>query len=148
MDYHQERITKTARETSAIGEELARSIVAGAEDRRILCLYGELGSGKTTFTQGFARGLGIPSRLLSPTFIIVRRYGVPGNQLLYHIDLYRLGNEVATEELGLKEILTDPNVFVVIEWPEKLGSAQPQKRLDITFKTLEDGRHSIWIQKL
>lgn len=93
MDHDHKIITESAAETAKVGETLAHELTDGGSPSRILCLYGDLGSGKTTFTQGFARGLGITSRLLSPTFIIVRRYTIPGSEkFLYHIDLYRLRN--------------------------------------------------------
>lgn len=109
-----------------------------------MCLYGELGSGKTTFVQGFAKGLGIKARLLSPTFIIVRRYIVPKEFFFYHIDLYRINQPREIEELGLSEIFSDPNAYVVIEWAQKLASL-PKNRLDIHFSVQEDGKHNITI---
>lgn len=123
-----------------MGEKLARTVRGGD----ILCLYGELGSGKTTFTQGFAKGLGITTRLLSPTFIIVRRYQIPlSEKFLYHIDLYRLKNIDDLKELGLSEIFTDPNAYVVVEWAEKLGELQPHRRVDIHFTTEKYGKHKL-----
>lgn len=131
-------VTTSAKETQKIGAELAKR---GA---RIVCLYGELGSGKTTFTQGFAKGLGITSRLLSPTFIIVRRYDIPkSNKLLYHIDLYRVST---FEGLGLAEIFADENAIVVIEWAERLGDILPENRTDIHFSVLDNEQHKIIIR--
>ena len=110
----------------------------------VFCLYGNLGSGKTTFTQGFARGLGITARLLSPTFIIVRRYAMPKPYgFLYHIDLYRLQSESEMKDLGISEILQDHTSFVVIEWAEKLGDVKPERRTDISFFVTGGGYHSI-----
>ncbi len=144
MDNNHEVITKSAQETANIGAEIALDIVAGKRPR-ILCLYGELGSGKTTFTQGFARALGITKRLLSPTFIIVRRYGIPEKEsMLYHIDLYRMNSVDDMEELGLSEIFADPAAIVVIEWAERMAEL-PENRTEIHFEALEDGRHSIKI---
>jgi len=138
MDNDHEIITKSANETAKVGESLARGLKA-----RIFCLYGDLGSGKTTFTQGFAKGLGIGSRLLSPTFIIVRRYDVPKSEkLLYHIDLYRIAH---FDGLGLEEIFSDPNAIVIIEWAEKLGDALPKGRMDVHFLTLAHDKHKITI---
>ena len=74
MDINHEIITDSAQATAKVGEALAHGLAG-----RIICLYGDLGSGKTTFTQGFAKGLGIATRLLSPTFIIVRRYDIPSS---------------------------------------------------------------------
>ena len=76
MDFNNKIITKSAQETAKVGASLAQYLER-REVPHILCLYGQLGSGKPTFTQGFARGLGITTRLLSPTFIIVRRYQTP-----------------------------------------------------------------------
>lgn len=141
MDNTHEIITETAEATAKVGEGVAYRLTSN-----IYCLYGELGSGKTTFTQGFARGLGITTRLLSPTFIIVRRYDVPGSgKFLYHIDLYRLHDTEQMAALGLDEIFSDPNAIVVIEWAEKLGNLLPVRRTDIYFSLEDDGRHTITI---
>jgi len=141
MDFSHTTITKSANETAGVGEEIGNTL----KPPLILCLYGELGSGKTTLVQGFAKGLGITTRLLSPTFIIVRRYQIPDSSgFLYHLDLYRVEAE-ELEELGLSDILSDLSSIVVIEWAEKLGSWLPKRRIDIKFTVLSDGKHSIEI---
>ena len=128
-----------------MGEKLARDL-ASREDGNILCLYGQLGSGKTTFTQGFAWGLGITSRLLSPTFIIVRRYQIPKKEsYLYHVDLYRLNKVTEMEEIGLPEIFADPASYTVVEWAERLGELLPNNRIDIRFEVMDDERHIVTI---
>lgn len=146
-------ITQSPQETARVGEELGNRLRKKVNGKRekgrggavVICLYGELGSGKTTFAQGFARGLGITSRLLSPTFIIVRRYQLPKTiGFLYHIDLYRVTEKDLTG-LGLSEIFSDCNSYVLIEWAEKLGNCMPKERIDVRFKTLEDGRHVLTI---
>src|SRR5258706_14201268 len=147
MDDTHPIITQNAQETAALGQKFAEYLRDG-EVPRVLCLYGNVGSGKTTFTQGIAKGLGIASRLLSPTFIIVRRYDlVKLDENLYHIDLYRLNTTDEMEELGLSEIFADPNAYVIIEWAEKLPEL-PEKRLDIWFKALDDGRHEITMKNI
>jgi tRNA threonylcarbamoyladenosine biosynthesis protein TsaE len=141
MDSNNQIITKTAGETAKVGEELAASLKPS-----ILCMYGDLGSGKTTFTQGFAKGLGYQGRLLSPTFIIVRRYKIlPVGFFLYHIDLYRTKSVADIENLGFSEILEDRNAYVLIEWAEKLEGLKPGKRIDIHFKLNSDNSHTIII---
>lgn len=112
----------------------------------ILCLYGDLGSGKTTFTQGFAKGLGVTARLLSPTFIIVRRYqfGQPMNYL-YHLDLYRMNTIHEIQNLGFSEIIRETGSFVLIEWAERLGTLLPERRIDVSFAVSQDDAHSITI---
>jgi len=157
MDYDREIITQSAEETAKLGEELADSLEFRAlslelregEKRKatVICLYGELGSGKTTFAQGFAKGLGIPSRLLSPTFIIVRRYEVPQTEnFLYHLDLYRVSGGQDLAGLGVAEILADSGSYVLIEWAEKLTKNLPEKRIDIWFTVRENGKHHIKIR--
>ena len=142
MDSNVSIITKSAKETQDYGQTVADSLKPPA----IFCLYGELGSGKTTFTQGFAKGLGISTRLLSPTFIIVRRYSLPNPTIfLYHIDLYRIKNEHDLDGLGLREIFSDPNAIILIEWAERLESLLPVQRTDIQFGVIDKYKRRITI---
>jgi tRNA threonylcarbamoyladenosine biosynthesis protein TsaE len=150
MDHIDTIITKSAQETKVVGQKLAitvnESILSELKEATIFCLYGELGSGKTTFVQGFSQGLDIPSRLLSPTFIIMRRYPVEGKfSFLYHIDLYRVKNVSDIETLGLAEIFTDPSAVVLIEWAERLESLVPKQRTDIHFSVVSDEERNIKI---
>ncbi len=111
-----------------------------------VCLYGELGSGKTTFMQGFAKELGLGTRLLSPTFIIVRRYYLPKPySYFYHIDLYRIQGKADVEGLGIRDILSDNLSFVAVEWAEKLGGWLAKRRIDVRFTLMDDGKHKILI---
>lgn len=123
-----------------MGEKLAANLIADKISPRILCLYGDLGSGKTTFIQGLARGLGIKKRILSPTFIMMREYGN-----FYHVDLYRVEGEKDVEGLGLSEIWSDPENIVAIEWPEKIKKILPQKRMEIYFEYLNENERRITI---
>lgn len=128
--------TQSAQETQDLGKKLATDLLETNREGKaptILCLYGDLGSGKTTFVQGFAKGLGISSRILSPTFIIVRRYPFQRKGFFYHLDLYRIVSKHDLGRLGVAELFTDPNSFVLVEWAEKLESFLPKKRLDIQF---------------
>ncbi|MBI5619696.1 tRNA (adenosine(37)-N6)-threonylcarbamoyltransferase complex ATPase subunit type 1 TsaE [Candidatus Gottesmanbacteria bacterium] len=158
MDFEGEVRTKSAQETAALGKELAIQLKTqnaelndqkrGQVGATTICLYGELGSGKTTFAQGFAKGLGITSRLLSPTFIIVRRYQVSNtSDFLYHLDLYRVGGEKDLYDIGIAEILADTGSYVLIEWAEKLTKNLPEKRIDIWFTVRENGKHHIKIRQ-
>lgn len=138
-------VTDNFERTQELGEKFAKKLKPGD----IVCLYGDLGTGKTTFTQGLARGLGIKNRIISPSFIIVRKYKisskyfVSGVKYFYHIDLYRIENKGDIGGLGLEEIFDDKNSIVVIEWAEKLGSELPKKRTDIYFENLEDDKRKI-----
>ena len=138
--------TKSAQETQNLGASIGHSLIKNARLRQdfggqsrgntatILTLSGELGSGKTTFTQGLALGLGIKNRILSPTFILSREY--PLNNILFikliHIDLYRGEKLEDFASLGLDEIFANPANLVVIEWPERLREL-PRNAIKIKF---------------
>lgn len=100
-----------------------------------MALTGDLGSGKTTFVQGLARGLGIKGRIISPTFILVRKYELDALSF-YHIDLYRLEEDVYGEvrNLGIDDIWEKPENIVVIEWAEKIRNLIPNSAMWIEFK--------------
>jgi tRNA threonylcarbamoyladenosine biosynthesis protein TsaE len=132
-------ITHSVNETYAVAEEFAQSLKGG----EVICLYGDLGYGKTTFTQGLAKGLGIRSKILSPTFIIVRSY--KHTYTVYHIDLYRLTHEQEIIDLGVLDFMQDKENIVIIEWPEKMGTLLPAKRIDIVFDYLDEYSRNITI---
>ncbi len=134
--------SSSAKRTAELGAEWAQIILKNAElpkENRgaiIIALQGDLGAGKTTFTQGFARGLGIKRRLISPTFVIMRRYAIPTTQKfkhLYHIDAYRLKNPDGLETLGLKAIFSDSMAIVLVEWPENIKKVIPGNAMQINF---------------
>jgi tRNA threonylcarbamoyladenosine biosynthesis protein TsaE len=132
--------SSSSKKTTDLGGKLARSIlnIQRGKNRAatIITLHGDLGAGKTTFTQGFARGLGIKRRLISPTFVIMRRYQMPIRKQfknLYHIDAYRLKNPDGLETLGLAAIFSDPTAIVLIEWPENIKKLL-KNRAKETFK--------------
>ncbi len=115
-----ERVTRSAAETEALGEELAATLAPGD----LLLLAGELGAGKTTFVRGLARGLGIGAGVQSPTFQLVRVY--PGRIQLAHVDLYRLETGADLADLGLDDLL-DQGV-VAVEWGDRLRLDYPRTR--------------------
>lgn len=144
-----EVITKSARETQELGEKLASDINKGA----VLALYGDLGSGKTTFIQGLAKGFGIKQRVLSPTFVIMRQYRIANDKLkttnhyFYHLDLYRIESDRDVEGLGLGEIMMDGDNLTAIEWPEKIANLLPRNRIEIYFEYLGEDERRIRIIK-
>lgn len=140
------QLTKKPSETQDVGIQLAKEILL-QEGPNIILLYGDLGAGKTTFMQGFAKGLGIEKRIISPTFIIVRKYEVQNNKELYHVDLYRTQTEDDLKGLGIGEVLENESAIVAIEWPEKLGSFLPEKRWELHFETVGENERSITIEK-
>jgi tRNA threonylcarbamoyladenosine biosynthesis protein TsaE len=99
-------------------------------------LVGELGSGKTTFVQGFLRGLGIRGRATSPTFVIFRRFALRHLPFayLYHIDAYRVRRPAELLRLGIRDILRNPKHIVLIEWAEKVGRLLPKGTIKIFFE--------------
>ena len=136
-----ETVTKSAAETQKLGEALGHSLLKG-DTPRVVCLWGELGSGKTTFVQGLAKGIGITTRLLSPTFIIVRRHEIPARQgFFYHMDLYRTHTPEDAIAVGFADMVNESESLVVIEWPERLGGLLPGTHVDVRFETQKDGTH-------
>lgn len=118
----------------------------------ILALSGDLGSGKTTFIQGFAIGMGINQRIISPTFILMRRYKIVPNTIhrtpytdFYHIDLYRLEENIETEvrNLGIKEIWSNSENVVAIEWAEKIKDLIPKNAKWIKFENVGEDKRKI-----
>ncbi|MBI5876237.1 MAG: tRNA (adenosine(37)-N6)-threonylcarbamoyltransferase complex ATPase subunit type 1 TsaE [Chloroflexi bacterium] len=107
--------TQSAAETQALAARIAPLLQAGD----VLWLSGDLGSGKTTFTQGLGRALGITQPIVSPTFVLIREYA--GRLPLYHIDLYRLDNPREALNLGLRDYLDGEGVCV-IEWAERFDA--------------------------
>lgn len=109
-------ISHNEAETIEAGISLAQKL----STQDVVFLRGDLGSGKTTFAKGIAKGLGISTRIISPTFVIVREHEVDNGKIkkMYHLDLYRLHDEREAIGVDIKDILNDDEGVVVIEWPE------------------------------
>ncbi len=118
--------------TEAQTRKLGGALGAAAEPGDVLALLGPLGSGKTTFTQGFARGAGFKGSVVSPSFGLARRYKA-GTRFIHHLDLYRLADR-DIPNLGLAEYFDDPRGICVVEWPEVAGRELPADRLEIRFE--------------
>jgi tRNA threonylcarbamoyladenosine biosynthesis protein TsaE len=109
----------------------------------IVCLWGELGAGKTTFARVLIQGLaGKPVEVPSPTFTLVQTYGTPQGEV-WHCDLYRLNNPEEVFELGLEEAFHE--AICLLEWPERLGDFLPQKRIDIAFHAVNEATRAITV---
>jgi len=134
-----EIITQSALETQNLGEKMGRDL---KNNPKILCLYGDLGSGKTTFIQGLAKGLGIKKRVISPTFVFMKQY----KPSFYHVDLYRINKVKEARDLGLQEIFEDKEAIVAIEWAEKIKKILPKKRIDIYFDYISENQRKIRIK--
>ena len=128
------RVTAAAGETGQLGETLAAGLVAGD----VLVLTGPLGAGKTCFVAGLARGLGVKSRVRSPSFTLLNEYR--GALLLHHLDLYRLeGPEV--DGLGLEELVDEG--ALVVEWGEKLPAWLRAEALTLVFEVLSEHERAV-----
>ena len=124
-------ISKSVKDTLKIGRAIAQNLEKGD----ILCLFGELGSGKTVLVKGIAYGLGIKSdQVISPTFVLLRQYagsGIP----LYHFDFYRLNSAAEIAGLGYEEYFYGEGI-TVIEWPDRMQHLLPRDYLEISFSIL------------
>lgn len=134
-----EIITQSALETQKLGEKIGRDLAFDKLRPRTLCLYGDLGSGKTTFIQGLAKGLGIKKRVISPTFVFMKQY----QPSFYHVDLYRINKVEEAKDLGLQEIFEDKKAIVAIEWAEKIKKILPKRRIDISFDYVSENQRKI-----
>lgn len=147
-------ITQSNKETQKLGELLAKEIRNGI----VVCLSGNLGSGKTTFTQGLLKGLKIKGPYTSPTFVIMKHYHVTHNTKhgikkglrvpcsmfhdIYHIDAYRVGSKDILD-LGWKEIISDSKNIIIIEWAERVKKIIPKNAIWIKLKWLDENKREI-----
>lgn len=120
--------------------ELAENFESEKFPNMIICLQGDLGSGKTIFTKGIAKALGIDENITSPTFNIIKEYD--GELPLYHMDLYRL--EESSSDIGIEDYFTK-NGVVVIEWADIIKDKLPEERLDINIKIVNDEVRILYI---
>jgi tRNA threonylcarbamoyl adenosine modification protein YjeE len=138
-------ITSSAEETIKLGERFSTLL----KKKKVFALHGELGSGKTTFTQGLAKGLGITKPMTSPTYIILRTYEVPqdSENTFYHVDLYRTETEHDVEGIGLLDLLKEPHSLFAIEWPEKMHSLLPEQAVHFYFSYSDEEKHVIEVKE-
>ncbi len=132
-------ITHSAPETQQQAGQIAKKFL---QKGGVIALTGELGAGKTTFAQGFAAGLGIKEKIISPTFILMRQHPIPNTKrVFYHIDLYRLED---IKGLGLEEITNNKENIVLIEWADKLQTL-PENAIKITIEKLSENSRQITV---
>jgi tRNA threonylcarbamoyladenosine biosynthesis protein TsaE len=131
--------TQTAEQTRKLGELIGSCLQSGT----VIQLIGELGSGKTCFVQGLARGLAVPPEydITSPTYTLVHEY--PGRLPLAHVDLYRIADEMDAEAIGLLDLM-DSQTVVAVEWADRLSDGfWPQEMLHVHFQTQGEGTRCI-----
>lgn len=133
LDAHMlEFFSRSPEQTRRIGMRLGSLLKAGD----IICLQGDLGAGKTTFTQGLAQGWGSLDSVSSPTFILVNQYRRADGEKLFHLDAYRLDSVPEAEELDLDSMLAEG--ALIIEWPERLGNLIPNEHLYIQLEHISE----------
>ena len=127
--------------------EIARLIGEKLKDGDLLALSGELGSGKTCFTKGLARGLGVSDeyQITSPTFTLINEY--PARCKLHHFDVYRLNSYSELEDLGFEEYFAGDGV-IVIEWAEKIAAIIPKESIFVNFEYIDENRRKMIIRGL
>lgn len=153
-------LSKTPVQTKRIGNTLAKTILnfqLKKDKAFVLGLKGDLGGGKTTFLQGFARGLGVKEKILSPTFVILKKFEInpsssrkrQRNQLsgelqatakfkiFYHIDCYRIKKTKEILDLGFKEITFNPQNIVAVEWADRISEIMPSPSLILHFRFID-----------
>src|SRR5699024_2602740 len=133
-------IIESAEAMQQLGRELAQNLKVGD----VVMLHGDLGAGKTTLTQGVARGLGIEEPVQSPTFTLVREHDTPAMRL-YHLDLYRLEDPTELEDIGYEVYINPPDGVSLIEGPERAGDWLPERFLLVQIEHLGGDRRSVQI---
>ena len=156
-------ITNNSIQTSKLGEILAKELRGG----EIICLTGELGSGKTTFAQGVLKGLGAKGPYTSPTFVVMKEYRIsksyqssafpflerssrnsskPSFIYAYHIDAYRVGSKDILD-LGWEEIIANKNNIIIVEWAERIRAIVPKRAIWLKFEHLKKDERKIKLIK-
>ena len=149
-----EIITKSAIDTKKLAEKFAKNLLRdrvsnSRKKATVIGLKGELGGGKTTFIQGIAKGLGVKERITSPTFVIFKKYKIPDtkyqiqNTNFYHIDCYRLSKPKDLMDLDFKEILSQPQNIIAIEWADKVRRILPENIFWIEFQWIDDNKRRL-----
>ena len=140
-----EVITKNEEQTKMLAKKIATSI----EKPAIVSLVGDLGAGKTTFTKGFAKGLGIEKMVTSPTFTILNEY-TESKINMYHFDMYRLESEEEARTVGFETYfdLDSLDGVTVVEWAENTPGILPQKYYQVTLDIIDDDSRKVTIESI
>jgi tRNA threonylcarbamoyladenosine biosynthesis protein TsaE len=136
-------LVQNKKQTEGLAKMLAKEILKHKNNKKqslVFGFVGNLGAGKTTFIQSFAKGLGVKSRLTSPTFVLMKKYGN-----LFHLDCYRIKDYKDIMALDFAETINDPKNIVVIEWAEKIKKILPKDTVWIKFKILAKDKRKIEI---
>jgi len=144
-------VTKSPKETQKLAGFLFGKINKNKKTI-VIALEGELGAGKTTFVQGLARFLKIKAKIKSPTFVLIKKYKIPGayyltpNTYLYHLDCYRLHDHKDLAILGIKDILTNPDNIVLIEWSDRVKKILPKNHTKIHIDHIDKNTRKLTVK--
>jgi len=141
-----EMVSKKLSETAGFAADFLKQLAEVSRNgATVVALGGDLGSGKTTFTQFLAKELGVTNYVTSPTFVIEKRYETKNStyKTLIHIDCYRLTKPEEMEHLGWKEIVADPSNLIIVEWPERIEAILPENSVKIDFEFVDENSRSI-----
>ena len=121
--------------TLALGALLAKYLKYG----QVIALQGDLGAGKTVISRGVASGLGITEPVTSPTFTVAQEYHTPDGHWLYHLDMYRIDDEMSAVAFGIEEYLFSPTAITLVEWPERIAKLLEGKKSCVTIHIIHEG---------
>jgi tRNA threonylcarbamoyladenosine biosynthesis protein TsaE len=136
--------TKNAKDTQKLAKKIASQLRGG----EVICLEGDLGGGKTTFTQGLLEEIGAEGPYTSPTFVVMKKYDLSGSDVksVYHIDAYRV-DASGVLDLGWNEIVADKKSVVIIEWPERVSGILPEDSFWLSFSWIDEDAREILIDE-
>jgi len=145
-----EIISESSFKTKEIAKKIAKALAGEYFYKKALVigLKGELGGGKTTFIQGFAKGSDIKEKILSPTFVMMKSFSIKKGKFrkLHHLDVYRIDSTAELKTLRFKEILSDKKNIVLIEWVDLIKKAVPKDSINITFSFVSENTRRITIE--
>lgn len=143
--------TKSGAQTQKLASGFAHQLLKSKPAKKavIIGLIGDLGSGKTVFAQGFAKGLGVKECVVSPTFVLERIYKLKTKnyRLFIHIDAYRIEKPKEIMDLGFKDLVRDCRNIVLIEWADRVKSILPKNSVKIKFEHIDKNKRKIWINR-
>lgn len=130
-------------QTESIAQKLAQRVKPG----EVICISGELGAGKTSFTQALLKALGVKEKVVSPTYTIMHEYH--GQQIgsIYHVDLYRLNSTQEIETIGIRQLVQSRFGLLIIEWPEKIAQQLPKESIRIHIDILDESSRQFIFEK-
>ena len=137
-----EFLSKSVEDTLQFASQMAEQFKGG----EVVTLSGDLGAGKTVFSKGIAKGLGIKQTVTSPTFTIMCQY-LEGRLKLYHFDMYRLSSGVEAEEFGFSEYILDSESVSLIEWSENIQSILPKNVIKVIIEKIDDNTRLIKVEE-